>query len=60
MRNCDYRFLALAAGISLLASSAALARDVSPSALSLEQINLALKNDPLNAQLHYKAALAYE
>jgi hypothetical protein len=60
MRKCDYRYLALAAGISLLASTAALARDVSPAALDLNQINLALKNDPLNAQLHYKAALAYE
>lgn len=60
MRKYDYRFVALAVGISLLASSAALADKPNPTALDLTQINLALKNDPLNAQLHYKAALAYE
>jgi len=60
MSKCSYRYLALAAGVSLLASTAVLARDAKSSVLDLKQINLALKNDPLNAQLNYKAALAYE
>lgn len=60
MRKCNYRFVALAVGISLLASTTASARDISPAVLDLKQLNLALKNDPMNAQLHYQAALAYE
>ena len=60
MRKYGYRYIALAAGIGLLSGASASARDVNPTLFDLKQINLALKNDPLNAQLHYKAALAYE
>ena len=60
MRKYDYRYVILAVSIALLADSTAFARNVDQVALDLTQINLALKNDPMNAQLHYKAALAYE
>lgn len=60
MRKYDYRYVILAVSIALLADGAALARNADPAALDLTQINLALKNDPMDAQLHFKAALAYE
>lgn len=52
--------LGCAVSISVAATNGAWARDIARPAMDLSQINLALKNDPLNAKLHYRAALAYE
>lgn len=57
----NYLFhLGCAVSISVFATNGVWARDIASPAMDLSQINLALNNDPLNAKLHYRAALAYE
>lgn len=60
MRKNYLLHLSCAVSISIAATSGAWAREIAQAAPGLNQINLALKNDPLNPKLHYRAALAYE
>lgn len=53
-------YLSCAVSIGLTSTSVAWAGDVAQPAQNLDLINLELKSDPLNAKLHYQAALAYE
>jgi hypothetical protein len=52
--------MALAVALSIGASGPVSANVPDNAAALLNDLNLALKNDPLNAQLHFRTALAYE
>lgn len=60
MRKNYLLHLGCVLSIGIAAANGAWAQEIAQPAPGLNQINSALKNDPLNPKLHYNAALAYE